>query len=36
MIKRLIIDAVVSAAVAFIVRKVFEMIEEDMAEMRED
>lgn len=36
MIRTLIIDAVISAAVAFIIRKAFEILEEDMAEMRED
>jgi hypothetical protein len=35
-IKRLIIDAIVSAAVAFVIRKAFEILEADMKELRED
>lgn len=35
-IKRLIIDAVVSAAISFIIRKAFEILEADMKELRED
>jgi hypothetical protein len=35
-LKRLIVDAVVSAAVGFVIRKAFEILEKDMAELSRD
>jgi hypothetical protein len=35
-LKSLIVNAVISAAVGFIIRKALEILEKDMAELRED